>query len=310
MGRLTSRIAILILGVMFYQGLLATEYKVAVRAHHGIDVAVEQWSPTLEFLSSALPKHSFKLVPVVSLKEITERAGNNDFDFVLTNPSSFVEIAELYNARALATLNNKRADTAQSRFGSVIFTHVLNNDVLAIKDLKGKRLMAVSERAFGGWRVAWLELLEQGFDPYTQLKEVVFAKSKTQPEVVMSVIDRKVDVGVVRTDLLERLDAKGKIDLRYLRIINNKDVKDFPFFLSTRLYPEWAFAAMPNVSKNLATKIQSILFGIKPGDHAALLGKYIGWVEAKDYASVRTLMKKLKVGPYSQGQPSGKHRQQ
>ena len=219
---------------------------------------------------------------------------------MLTNPSSFVEIEELYGAKVLVTLNNKRANTAQDRFGSVIFTHVRNEDILTIKDLKGKTLMAVSAPAFGGWRVAWMEMLEQGFNPLSELKSLMFTERGTQPEVVWAVRDGKADAGVVRTDLLERMEAEGKIDMRYFRVINNKDIKDFPFFQSTGLYPEWAFAAMKTVPPALAKQVQQTLLAIQPDSQAAQAGKYVGWVPARDYRSVRELMQRLKVGPYAQ----------
>ncbi len=289
----------ILLGLLFSHGLFAAEYKVVVRAHHGFEKAIKLWQPTLDVLAKQIPQHTFILKPVLSLNEITAAAARGEFDFVLTNPSSFVEIEQLYGAKALVTLSNRRANTAQDSFGSVIFTHVRNEDILSLKDLQGKILMAVSEPAFGGWRVAWLEMLEQGFNPHRKLKKLIFAKGKTQPEVVWAVRDGKADVGVVRTDRLERMEATGEIDMRYFRIINNKDVKDFPFFLSTKLYPEWAFASMKSVPVELAQQVKKILLAIPNNSVAAQSGKYVGWVIPQDYSSVKALMQKLKVGPYA-----------
>jgi len=286
--------------LLFSQSTLSSDYKVAVRAHKGIENAIERWRATVEYLNQKLPSHSFTLVPIVSLKEISLGAENGKFDFILTNPSSFVEISQLYGATALATLNNKRANKAQNRFGSVIFTHARHDKILSISDLKDKTLMAVSERAFGGWQVPWLEMLDQGFNPHTELKSLIFASSKTQPEVVQAVLDGKVHAGVVRTDLLERLESAGKIDMRYLRILNNKDINTFPFFLSTELYPEWAFASVKHVPSDLAQQVAKHLQSIKPESDAAKKGKYIGWLPPEDYTQVMKLMKRLEVGPYAQ----------
>lgn len=282
----------------FSNSLAAAEYKVAVRAHHGVDHAFKKWQPTLEALSKLLPQHNFTLVPIISLKEITQRSGRTEFDFVLTNPSSYVEIEQMYGAKAIVTLNNKRGNTAQSRFGSVIFTRASNLDVLTLKDLKDKTLMAVSESAFGGWRVAWVAMLEQGFVPHKNLKKLVYAKNKTQPEVVWAVRDKKVDAGVVRTDRLERMEASGEIDMRYFRILNNQDVRDFPFFLSSKLYPEWPFAALKHVPVSDVDSVKDVLLKINENSRAAQLGKYVGWVSPKDYEPVRVLMKRLRIGPY------------
>ena len=291
---------VLLFALLFSPALFATDYTVAVRALRGIDVAVKSWTATMVLLNTQLSPHTFTLKPILNLNELSDAIGRGEYDFVLTNPSSYVEIEQLYGAKALATLNNKRANTAQDSFGSVIFTHAHNTDILKLKDLKGKTLMAVSKPAFGGWRVAWLEMLEQGFDPDKDLKELIFAKNRTQSEVVWAVRDGKADAGVVRTDLLERLEANGKIDMRYFRIINNKDVKSFPFFLSTKLYPEWAFAALKSVPAELAQRVQQTLHVIASDSLAARKGNYIGWVAPRDYTSVKQLMQKLKAGPYAQ----------
>lgn len=297
---LILKIITFILLLCFNNAILSgSEYKFAVRALHGIEDAYEKWLPTLEALNQQFTDHTFILVPIISLNEISERVARDEFDFILTNPSSFVEINKLYDVKPLVTLNNKRANSAQTRFGSVIFTHVMNKDILSISDLKGKTLMAVSEPAFGGWRVAWLEMLNQGFDPYKDLKKLMFTKSGIQPDVVFAVRDHIAEVGVVRTDRLERMETAGEIDLRYFRIINNKSVSDFPFFLSTTLYPEWVVAARHNLPSEVSARVKKILLSLHPVTAAAKAGKYMGWVEVKDYSSVERLMKRLKVGPYA-----------
>ena len=289
---------VLLFALLFSPATFSEDYTVAVRALRGIDTAVKSWTATMELLNKQLSPHTFTLKPILNLNELSDATGRGEYDFVLTNPSSYVEIEKLYGAKALVTLNNKRANTAQDGFGSVIFTHANHTDILTLKDLKNKTLMAVSKPAFGGWRVAWLEMLEQGFDPGKDLKALIFTKGRTQEEVVWAVRDGEADAGVVRTDLLERLEAKGKIDMRYFRIINNKDIKTFPFFLSTKLYPEWAFAATKSVPTKLAQQVQQTLLAISSDSIAAKKGNYVGWVPARDYTSVQTLMKRLKVGPY------------
>ncbi len=286
--------------LIFFPNLgFTTEYTVAVRAHKGIDIAIKKWQPTLDLMNKAIPQHTFVLLPIVSLNDITQRAGKGEFQFILTNPSSFVEIKEYFSAKKLVTLNNKRANTAQNKFGSVIFTHVLNEDIVSIKDLKGKNLIAVSEPAFGGWRVAWLEMLNQNFDPMKKLNKIMFTKNGTQQEVVQAVLDGTADAGVVRTDLLERMEQSGKVDMRYLRVINNKYVENFPFLLSTPLYPEWVFSSLQSVPDILSEKVKNTLLDISYSSDAAKAGNYIGWVSAKDYSSVKALMQRLKVGPFS-----------
>lgn len=291
--------SLFILFLTIPQTLSAKEYKVAVRAHKGIEAAFKQWQPTIDYLSKQSKNNQFTLIPIVNLDEILKKTGDNHLDFVLTNPSSYIDIQQRYGATALVTLNNKRANTAQEKFGSVIFTHAKNINIININDLKNKTLIAVSKPAFGGWQVAKLEMINEGFNPNKELKELIFTQSRTQPEVVEAVLSRKADAGVVRTDLLERLEKKGKVDLRYLRILNNKDIKNFPFFLSTTLYPEWAFVATKKISSQEVKKVTQILMSITPSSAMAKAGKYIGWIAPDDYKTVVDLMKKLKIGSFS-----------
>lgn len=309
-SKLYSGILVILLAGLSATVTRAEVYTVGVRAINGIDVALQQWGPTIEHLNSTVPGHKFILKPVVNLGKLNLMAGRGELDFVFTNPSSYVEMRVRYGMRALVTLNNRRSDTAQMRFGAVIFTHVLNEDILTLRDLRGRSLMAVSETAFGGWRVAWLELLENRIDPYRDMRKIVYSPRSLQKEVVYAVLDRRVDVGVVRTDMLERMANSKQIDLRYLRVINNKNVKDFPFFLSTRLYPEWPFAVAKSVPAGVANKVSLALQKIRPDSTAARSGKYIGWHAALSYKSVEDLMRRLRVGPWNGGRPAGISSQQ
>jgi ABC-type phosphate/phosphonate transport system substrate-binding protein len=277
----------------------ADEYTVVVRAIKGIDQARMTWQPTVDALNEKIPAHRFHLQPIVSLQELVRHGREGRFDFVLTNPSSFVELQQRHGARALATLINKRQGSAQTRFGTVIFVRADRDDILDLQDLKGKTLMAVSEPAFGGWRVGWLELLEQGIDPYRDLRQLRFAGG-IQPKVVEAVLKGEADAGVVRTDMLEGLAERDKIDMRYFRVLNNKDVRSFPFFLSTALYPEWPLAAMAGVPDAVTEAVGKALLSIRHDSRAAQQGDYVGWMSPQDYGSVKRLMQRLQVGPYAQ----------
>lgn len=293
-----TRLGGLTVVILFSNIVFAADYKIGVRAHRGIEQAKTQWQATADYLTKQIPDHRFILVPMLSLQEITAAAGRGDLDFLITNPSSAVEVEYLHGAQMLATLKNRRANTAQTRFGTVVFVHVKNDRILTLHDLKGKTLMAVSEAAFGGWRVAWRELLLQGIDPFHDLKSVKFADS-IQENVVYAVRDGKADAGIVRTDQLERMEAAGKIDMRYFRILNNKNVREFPFFLSTDLYPEWPILSMKGVPIELSQLVGQGLLAVPAESDAAQKGKYVGWVAPLNYSSVEELMKTLKVGPFA-----------
>ncbi len=277
-------------------------HQVGVRILHDSDVGINAWSPTIDYLSASIPGHLFVMVPYTHLTEQLTEAKQGKFDFILTNPSIYVELNRLNGAHALVTLVNKRQDTAQARFGSVIFTRADRDDIIRLRDLRGKHLEAVSPLSFGGWRVAWREMLRAHFDPYTELGKLSFSAG-SHTAVVKDVREGKVDAGVVRTDMLERMASAGDIQLTEFRILHNIHTPGFPFFHSTPLYPEWPFAVMPETSHALAAQVKAALLRIKMTDPAARAGQYVGWTEALDYTPVDELHQALGIGPY-QRKPS------
>jgi len=276
----------------------AKDVVIALRVIRGVEQGLKQWQATVDYLNARIVGHTFKLAPFVDLTELSVAAKRGEFDFVITNPSSYVDMEINSGASRLLTLINKRQGNPYTQFGSVIYTRADRADIKTFADLPGKTLMAVSARSFGGWRVAWGELLKQGIDPNTDLKEVIFAGG-FQKDIANAVREGKADVGVARTDMLERLASGGQISLADFHIIGQKDSADFPFLRSTDLYPEWAFAKLPHVSWELSRRIVRELLDMPPGSVAAKTGKYVGWSVPLNYQPVHELLKSLKVGAYT-----------
>lgn len=296
---------IVIFSLFFFSSYTyADTIKIGLRAHHGIEKSMNKWAQTAEYLSEKIPEHKFVFVPFVGLTELLEEAKQHQFDFILTNPSSFVEMELSLGASAILTLRNKRQGKPYTTFGSVIFTRKDNTSINGIKDLEDKRFISVSKPAFGGWRVAVRELLKEGFDVYKEAKQVSFSGG-IQQDVVSIVRLGNADVGVVRTDMLERMAESGLIKLDEFKVINKKYSKEFPFYRSTRLYPEWPFVKMRDTSNVLSKKVALALLTISSEHPAAIAGEYIGWTVPEDYQPVHNLMKDLKVGAYQHYNENG-----
>ncbi len=273
------------------------EIRIALRANKGAEIALKQWQATADYLTENIPGYRFTLTPFENNSSLNQAISRGEFHFCLTNPASAVEHKIRYNVQPLATLVNKRQGKGYSKFGSVIFTRADRHDINRLEDLKGKTFIGADELGFGGWRVAWRELLKNNINPYTDFRELGFAGGKQQ-NVVYAVIEGKKDAGSVRTDMLERMAAAGKIDLSELKPIGLKHSEDFPFLHSTELYPEWLFSAIRKMDDQLKTRVVATLFAIRQDTTAAINGKYIGWISPLDYTPVENLLKELGVGPY------------
>ncbi len=83
------------------------------------------------------------------------------------------------------------------------------------------------------------------------------------------------------------------------QIINEQLAENFPFKISTSLYPEWPFAAVKDTSLELARRVASALLAMKADDPAAIAGKSAGWTVALNYQPVHDCLMELRIGPYS-----------
>lgn len=290
---------LLILGFLFALFPVTTKaaedssIKIAVIAHRGIDKAVKRWSPTAEYLSRNIPGIEVRMVPM-ALAEISGAVQRQEVDFVIVNPGAYIELENSYGIVAIATMIAESGGQAVADFGGVIFTRKDNASIRDFGDLVGKKFTAVSRISFGGFQMAWRELKAHGIDIDEDLASLDFT-GFPQDKVVYAVRDGITDAGTVRTGILEAMAAENKIDLGDYRILNPQD-GGFPLAVSTRLYPEWAFAKLPHTPPDVATKFATLLYGMNLGAPQSKAGKYAGWVVPASYGEVHKLFRELEIG--------------
>ncbi len=278
------------------QSLAAEEpIRIGVLSHRGYEATMKNWSPTAEYLSSTVYGRPFEIVPL-DFDEVNPAVESGSVDFILVNPGIYVNLEVRYRVSRIATLNNLVGDVSSNIFGGVIFTRKDRSDIRSLRDLEGKRLMAVDVTSLGGFQMAWRELQTVGLNPYKDFESLEFGG--IHDDVVRAVLNGDVDVGTVRTDILERMSATGAIELTDFKIINLRTHPDFYFNLSTRLYPEWPFSKVQHTSNELAQRVAVALLNM-PVDHAAArAGNYAGWTVPLDYQPVHELFQDLKLPPY------------
>ena len=273
--------------------------KIGVLAKRGAEQCLVQWSPTADYLSDKIDGVSFEIIPL-EYDRINPAAENAEVDFVLANPANYVTMEHWYGAIRIATLKNRCLDESCVKYGGVIFRLQKRDDIQDIEDLKGKSFMAADEHSFGGWISVWRELKEQGVDPYRDFSRLRFGGDHDR--VVYAVRDGLVDAGSVRTDILEQMAAEGKIEINDFTVIKwpLDDIADFPFFRSTRVYPEWPMARLPGASDNLAELVTVALLQMPSHSDAAKAGKNMGWTIPQNYQPVHECLRYLKLGPYKE----------
>ena len=289
----------LVLAAMVFLASIASAQdviKIGVLAKNGPAKAISQWKSTGDYLTGAISGHQFEIVPL-DFKDVNPTIEQGGVSFFLVNSSMFVEAKVRYGAVEVATMINSRQGKPLKAFGGVIMTTTDNESINQINDLKGKTFMAVSKSSFGGWQMAYKEILDAGVDPFTDFAKMEFGGK--HENVVLAILNGAVEAGTVRTDTLERMAASGSIFLDDFKVINKQSHSDFPFICSTALYPEWPLARIAATSVELSDKVAMALKNLKPEDQAAKDAKVVGWSASLDYAPVEELQKKLKIGAYA-----------
>ncbi len=273
-----------------------TQINIGILAKRGTEKALDKWQPTADYLSKAILGYRFQIVPL-KFNEIAPAVQSQQVQFILTNSSMYVELEMNHGVSRIATLKNNINGRPTTGFGGVIFTHIDNKAINSIDDLKGKRFGAVDPKSFGGYQAAWRELKKMGIEPAGDFSTILF--TGTHDQVVHAVMAKEIDAGTVRTDTLERMAAEGIISLKVIKVLNRKMNSEYPFLISTPLYPEWPLARLFTTSNDLSDQVASALLSMSKQHPAAVQGKYIGWTVPRNYQPVHQLQRELRIGSYS-----------
>ncbi len=268
--------------------------KIGVLAKRGEAVTLKKWSDTATYLSKEIENYKFRIIPL-DFDALSKAVKNNTIDFVVTNTAYYVELEYLYGISRIATLKNSGLNKeVLIQFGGVIFTRH-DSPINSLQELKNTSFGAVDQNSFGGWIMAKEELAKKNIVE-KDLKTLKFFNS--HDNVVKAVISKEVDAGTVRSDTLERMANEKLIKLADLKILAEKHYPDFPYKVSTALYPEWPFAKLSKTSDKLTNKVIVALLKMEATSQAAKSAKIAGWTAPLDYSKVHHVMQKLHISPY------------
>jgi len=268
-----------------------------VFAYRPKEILQKRYQPLADYLSAQLGDTRVEL-QVLDQNEIELALQRKQLDLVFTNPSHYILLRSRYNLTgALATLVSMESGQAVSSLGGVIITRAKSGELARLADLKGRSIAAPGSKYLGGYQTQAYELLQAGVHLPHQVELQIIGNHDA---VVTTVLAGKAEFGFIRTGIIEELSREGKLDPTQLRVINAQQTPGFPYAHSTRLYPEWAFVALPQVGSRNVRKIASSLMALDenhPAAHAAGIG---GFAPPGDYLPVENLARALRMPPFDQ----------
>ena len=265
------------------------EVVIGVFAYQGERAAESDWSPIIRYLNKVLPERHFRLHQY-DAAGLRLAISEHRVDLVITNPGYYVTMEAELGISRIATLDSADSDPAMA-LGSAVIARSDQPGLRELADLAGKRVAAVAPEAFGGYLVAAREMLNQGVDPESDLKEIHFV-GLPMSRIVEAVAAREVDAGIVRSCLPEQMASQGKIRLEDFRILSAHSLPDLPCAVSTHLYPNWPIAVTRQTEPALAKAVARALLAMPESTG-------MSWAVPADYQPVHELFRELRTGPYA-----------
>ncbi|NVO05466.1 MAG: diguanylate cyclase [Rhodoferax sp.] len=269
--------------------------RVGITSFRDKQVTYSEWQPTMDYLSARIPGTRFEVVPL-NLPEFEGALQAKSLDFLITNPQHYIAVESKYAVSRAATLVKSENGHIVNRFGGVIFTRADRSDISTLAQVKGKRVAATDKTSFAAYLIQYDVLKAQGVDLETdcQTRYLGFPQDLS----VQAVLTGSADVGFVRSGLLESMAREGKLDLAKIKVLNRMHSADFPFLVSSALYPEWPLAAAPHVSVDITNQVVAALLLMPAQAPAAQSGRYYRWSTPVEYLSVQALMQRHHIYPF------------
>ncbi|AFL69195.1 diguanylate cyclase [Sulfurospirillum barnesii] len=244
------------------------------------------WNENAKYLSSLFPYHRFEVIPL-NFDAMEQSVKNHAIEFAITNPLQAIQLEHRYGLGRIATLSSYYKNKHYSEYGSLIFTRSNAKEINTYEDVRGKKIGAVSPNSFGGYLIGMKELaLEKN-------EKIIFLE--THFNVMKAVLEGSVDVGIVRSDMVEHMVDEGLMDLKEIKVLGAKTYPDFPFLISTELYPGWILAKTSHTKDALSNELLSTLLKLS---NTPTNPYFYGVNTTFDYSKVHHLLKELHLYPY------------
>ncbi len=296
-GLVKSRLLVSLLLLSLAMPLSGASLNLGVLSHRPAEVTQQEMQPLVDYLNQHLPEHEIQL-KVSSYKQLQELINQNQLDFVFTNPAHYVRVkSNNQMSGVLASLVRDFQGERLEGFGGVIFTRADQKAMTRLADLHQKTIAAVHQGSLGGFNAQLFELHQAGLSK--PAAQDLLLTGMPHDRVVEAVLQGQAEVGFVRTGVLEGMIKQGQLSWSDIAIINPQQFPGFPLQVSTRLYPEWPFVALPQVDEKIARQLVAALLLYEP-ETAKETTSPISFTLARDYQPVETLLRELRLPPFTQ----------
>jgi PAS domain S-box-containing protein len=255
------------------------------------------WQPLADYLGKALPGYTVRL-QILHQAQLEAAVRQKQLDFIFTNPYHFVALRQRNPlSGALATLVRLEGGMPTAQLGGVIISRKARDDLQQFADLAGRQIAAPGINYLGGYMAQAVELAAAGVDLASLQMQFT---GQPHDQIIEAVLSGQADAGFIRSSVLEQLEREGGVQSGQLKVIQPRPQPGFPFQVSTRLYPEWPFVALPGVDPQVARRVAAALLLLEPVHPVSQSAGIHGFTVPADYLTVEQAMRELRLPPFDQ----------
>ena len=249
--------------------------------------AQKKWSGVAQYFSDNLGE-KIKIVAVPPGKTDAQ-AKRGNVDFMIINPVMSTMVAHRYNGDLLANVERNSG----SKIGGVIFAKK-GSGITKAEHIRDKAVMSYKKASAAAYIFQMYHLKLKGIteDDFASLRT-----SKRQDDIALAVRAGVVDVGFVKTGLLEAMAKEGKISMDDFEIIDKRS-EGFGNVHSTMLYPEWYLLATSEKGKEYAENMSQAALGLSTDHAAAKKAKIKGFVKVLSTKDLDAMLKAMQIAPF------------
>ncbi len=262
--------------------------KVAVVSQGDTAETKSQWEPMARYLSNTISGYSFQILPVQP-EGVGALMKQSLIDFYILDPLTYTQMHNDYGVVALTTRKRTGLYGEQGYpFQAAVFVVKKDARINDVKDMKNKHIAATSEQDYSSWLLAWDRLMEEGVDPLKNRKDITFYNTNYS-QMMTSLIQGSTDVAILPAPVFSSMVRNEEIAMSQVRIVGNRVQLNYPYPVSTELYPDWAFAVSQFASDDLTKKINLALLDMTPSEAGVSSTQLYGWASPQSYRNVEAL---------------------
>ncbi len=212
----------------------------------------------------------------------------SEFDVFYGGPTIFNCLQSQYGLRGIAAAIDIENSQETPYLGAEMVARTTSG-ITAIGQVSGTRVAVTQLTHTVGCLAQWGEMRRNGLDLFVDTRAVILAN--TSASVLDAVATGVADVGFLRAGTVEQQMQGGVYPYGMFGVVNRLD-EDFPWPVSTPLYPAVLVAVSRNMTDDLATEVARAMF---EEDGVSLQANISRWVPLQDYVPTQSLQSQLGV---------------